>query len=52
LASGDVWVGGFLDGAVFSLQKGVRKNMIPLTVALVIFLFIYLTVSLVRPEWF
>jgi K+-transporting ATPase KdpF subunit len=52
LAPDDVRIGDFVDGAVLLFYKGVRKNMIPLTAAVVIFLFIYLTVSLVRPEWF
>jgi K+-transporting ATPase KdpF subunit len=59
LASGDVPAGHRSDGAVFAVFEGVRENlkgevtyMIYLTAVIAIFLFIYLVVALVRPEWF
>ncbi len=59
MASGDVpaWHRGY--GAVFVVFESVRENikvevtqMIYLTAVIAIFLFIYLVVALVRPEWF
>jgi K+-transporting ATPase KdpF subunit len=59
LASGDVPAGHRGNGAVFAVFESVRENikvevaqMIYLTAVVAIFLFIYLIVALVRPEWF
>jgi len=59
LASGDVPAGHRGDGTMFIVFESVRENikpevtqMIYLTAVVAIFLFIYLVVALVRPEWF
>ena len=59
LASGDVPAGHRRDVCVFAVFESVRENlkvevtqMIYLTAVIAIFLFIYLVVALVRPEWF
>jgi K+-transporting ATPase KdpF subunit len=59
LASGYVPAGHSRDGALFAVLESVRENlkvevtqMIYLTAVVAVFLFIYLVVALVRPEWF
>jgi hypothetical protein len=60
LVTGNVFPGHRIDGNVFSVLESLRKNlkaevmamMLYLTAAISIFLFVYLSASLVRPEWF
>jgi K+-transporting ATPase KdpF subunit len=60
LAAGNVFLGHYIDGAMLpvyeilreNLDNGVRWAMIYLTVIVAVFLFVYLVVALVRPEWF
>jgi K+-transporting ATPase KdpF subunit len=59
LASRDVLAGHRWYGAVFVVPESVRENikvevtqMIYVTAVIAVFLFIYLIVALVRPEWF
>jgi K+-transporting ATPase KdpF subunit len=60
LAAGDVSPGHYRDGIVLPVHGSLRENiedevipmMIYLTAAVAVFLFVYLVVALVRPEWF
>jgi K+-transporting ATPase KdpF subunit len=60
LVSSDVSPGHCSDGTVLPVHESLRKNieeevmpmMIYLTAAVAVFLFVYLVVALVRPEWF
>ena len=59
MASGYVPAWHRRDGAMFTVRESVRENikvevtqMIYLTAVIAVFLFIYLVVALVRPEWF
>jgi K+-transporting ATPase KdpF subunit len=60
VAGGDVSFGSCGNGPVLSLHEGLRKDlrreaismMIYVTLAVVAFLFVYLVIALLRPEWF
>jgi K+-transporting ATPase KdpF subunit len=54
---GDVFAGNARHVAVLRLSRCLRKNlrpfpMIVLTAIVTAFLFVYLFVALIRPEWF
>jgi len=57
---GNVSHGPFGNGPVLSLHQGLREDirqeaipmMIYVTLTVVVFLFVYLVVALLRPEWF
>jgi K+-transporting ATPase KdpF subunit len=57
LATSNVLLGARIDGLVLRFHYGVRENlrgaiMIYLTGAVALFLFVYLSAALMRPEWF
>jgi K+-transporting ATPase KdpF subunit len=56
VALGDVAAGsrdpGGIDLVHQRLRVGVRAAMIWLSILLTLFLFVYLTAALLRPEWF
>jgi len=59
MGGGDSGPGFGCHGTVLFVPESVRKNirnevqqMIYLTVVVAVFLFVYLCVALVRPEWF
>jgi K+-transporting ATPase KdpF subunit len=60
LAAGDVSLGHYSDGTVLPVHGSLRENiedevipmMIYLTAVVAVFLFVYLVMALVRPEWF
>jgi len=60
LVTGNVFPGDWYDGIDVFIHQSVRKNImnevvpmiIYLTGAVAAFLLIYLTISLIRPEWF
>ena len=57
LATGNVLLGTRIDGLVLRIHRSVREDlrgaaMIYLTSAVALFLFVYLSAALIRPEWF
>ena len=59
LANVAVYPGNRINGTLLSVHGSLRQNikeemptMIYLTVAVVVFLLVYLFVALIRPEWF
>jgi K+-transporting ATPase KdpF subunit len=60
MVASDVSFGSCSDGIILPVHGSLRENikdevmriMIYLTAVVVVFLFVYLIVALVRPEWF